>query len=47
MMSGSKNLAWTLKTHENISLHPISTIPPKGKIDSFFYIINKNGVFQV
>lgn len=30
-----KNLAQTLKTHENISLHPISTFPPKGEIDVF------------
>ena len=31
-----------LKIHENISLHPISTLPPEGKLIPVFYMMNKN-----
>ena len=47
IVSGSKNLPQTLKTRENRSLHPISAVPPKGKLIHGFYIINKNDVFHL
>lgn len=43
IVSGSKNLP---QTHENISLRPISTVPPQGKLIHVLYIINTSDVFQ-